>query len=232
MFQHKRRRTLLFTLLLVVVASVGATPFEVGLSAGGGLALWMGAWSDVESGFSKDFGQKVSPLAAPSATFSLDASFREYPWFEWGPFLGGGLWGGRMLSSGGAAPERISSIEAWTVEVGASAGLRAPFYRGIASADLRGGLGFAVVPLAIRNEWPAATTLQQLEVPPSRAIFPFLGLSLGQSFSLGPLYRLRGTLGADLGFANFEDSSTLSLLTRVDLALRLSRSFQSVGGAR
>ena len=99
--------------LLLAAAALPALAFDAGVSLSGGLGFWDGAWNDAEESFSDDFGQSTEPLAFPAAGLAFDAAFRPYPFLEWGPFLGGGLWGGRMLSSGGSAAERISSVSAW-----------------------------------------------------------------------------------------------------------------------
>jgi len=214
--------------LLLALSLFPAAAFDAGVSFSGGLGFWDGPWNDAEESFSDDFGQSTSPLAAPAASLALDAAFRPYPFLEWGPFLGGGLWGGRMLSSGGPAAERICSVSAWALELGASVGYRRPVGPGAVAADARLGLGFAVVPVAYRNEWKSVSTAQELSTDAGDIVFPFVGLSLGYLFPLGDRYSLKGTLGADLGVANFEGGTTNTVLSRVCLGIRFARSFGSI----
>lgn len=211
--------------LFLVFVSLPAIAFDAGVGLAGGLGFWDGPWNDAEETFSDDFGQSTEPLAFPAVSLAFDAAFRPYRFLECGPFLGGGLWGGRMLSSGGSAAERISSVSAWALELGASAGFRYPIGPGLVAADARLGLGFAVVPVAYRNEWKNVSTTQELRSDAGDIAFPFIGLSLGYLFPLGNLYSLKGTLGADIGLANFEGGTDNTVLSRTVLGIRFARSF-------
>lgn len=201
--------------------SIRIKDFDVGFSAVGGTSVVGGAWRDDVDGFSDELGQDTTTHLAPAFSASLFAKTRFGSIWRWGASLGAGSWFGRVISEGGVAKDRFSTITGIGVELVPSVGLQVPFGPGRFGADLKLGFGILASPLWIREAWSDMSTTSSYSLSFGRRLYFLTGADLDYVFPVG-LYSVGALVSADMGFASF-DSDGASVLSRFGVGVRISR---------
>ncbi|MFA6508643.1 MAG: hypothetical protein WCT14_21265 [Treponemataceae bacterium] len=211
-----------FAMTLLAAAPLGAVEFGVSLS--GGVGFWNGEWNKSVQTFSEDFSQSVTPSLCPVGSLFLDATFRQKGPLLLSVALGAGFWGGRVISSGGTAPDRVSSVAGIGLDLVPTVGLRFPAGKAEFGADLRVGLGLLVSPLWTIDAWPTVTGSAAYQPQLVDLGYFYAGSSLVYGFPLGD-YALNVFISGDVGIASFDASSGTKdpiMLMRAGIGARLS----------
>jgi hypothetical protein len=209
---------------LVIICFTAIHPLvalELGVSVIAGTATWDGAWNESVVAFSEDFNQTTSLAFMPGAGLYFDSMFRPYGPLVLSLSLGVGSWGGRLLSEGGTAAPRVSSIGALGMDFSPSLGLRLPLGHGEVGFDARIGLGLLVSHLWTIEAWKDTTALASYSVAVENLGYLFSGASISYLFHLGAV-DLSVLVSGDIGANSFMLAGDLALMHRFGVGTRIS----------
>lgn len=226
-----RAKLIGFCFCLSLFGAASASAAEFGFSLSGGVGLWDGEWNTSVAAFSEDFGQNVSASLFPVGSAYVDASFKTKGPLVTSVAVGAGFWGGRLLSSGGTSPDRVSTVAGIGLDIVPSVGFRFPLGKAELGADVRLGLGLLVSPLWTIDAWSSTVASAAYYPDPVDLGYAYGGASLVYGLSLGD-YALSFFLSGDIGLATFDSSSgtnTPLILSRAGVGVRLGRDFSKGG---
>lgn len=217
----------LLWLILTVAAPLSAVDF--GLSVHGGAGSLTGVWRDEISVFSRDFGQEPKPFPYPVFGAYFDVLFRPLRPLVLGLSVGAGSWGGCIVSDGGSAAVRYSSIAVFGFEFAPVVGFRLPAGKGEAGANLRLGLGSYESGLSKTDSWNGIKSVVRTELEIEQLIFIFTSLSAGYAFPLGS-FSLACEAFCDVASGLISSSVEPDTLFRFGVGLRIGRSLDFARG--
>lgn len=236
---HSRKAAIAFAVIILALASaparLGAADFglyEAGTRVFGGQGFQSGPWADAAGGFATDFGQTSTIGWFPAVSAGADAVFADMDLFRLGLYAGAGFWGARLDASGGSAAERSSSTFFAAAELAPTISLLIPFDGATLDLEARLGVGLALTPIKILDEWADSSLTLTLEPEDADTPFLFAGASVGYRLTIGRVALIL-SLSGDLGAATFYGpAADTVLLFRAGLGLRAAYLFAPARGTR
>lgn len=215
--------------LIITAFFTNLSAIEISANLNGGGSVWTGNWTDKITAFSEDFSQQPVSFLFPAIYVSVDILFSPWNLFNIGFSLGGGNWGGRVISEGGSGAPRVSSIYFGALEGAVLAGKSFALQKGYIITLIKTGIGYMVSPLYISETWQQISSVQSIPADSINPIYLFAGLSASYGKPFGS-FLISGTIFLDGAAGAITGRKDLDYFYRFGLGLRVSRDFSRSGG--